>query len=112
MAFLTQSPRRVKARFAIPLVCLALIAYFGYHLVAGAHGLEARGRMEQRIRLLEGELAGLEAVRKRLERDVSLLKAEQLDPDMLDERARAVLNFAHPNDVVILRPSAITGTAR
>ena len=102
----------MKARFAIPLACLALITYFGYHLVVGAHGLEARGRMEQRIGLLEGELAGLEAVRKRLERDVSLLKAEQLDPDMLDERARAVLNFAHPNDVVILRPSGITGTAR
>jgi cell division protein FtsB len=32
---------------------------------------------------------------------VSLLKSESLDPDMLDERARAVLNYVHPKDVTV-----------
>ena len=102
----------MRARIAIPLICLGLISYFGYHLVVGGHGLKARVRMEQQIRVLEGELAGLETVRKRMERDVSLLRAEHLDPDMLDERARAVLNFAHPNDVVILRSGPAGGVQR
>ena len=47
----------------------------------------------------------------RLERDVALLRPESLDPDMLDERARASLNLAHPDDLVMLkrRPVAETG---
>lgn len=87
---------------AVPLLCLSLIGYFAYHLVEGGRGLGARARLDTRIATLRGELTGLKAVRGKLERDVSLLRAEHLDPDMLDERARAILNFAHPDDLVII----------
>lgn len=97
----------MRFRIAILIVCIALIAYFSYHLVEGNRGLEARARLEARISALEGQLAGLELVRKRIERDVALMRAERLDPDMLDERARAILNLAHPNDLVILRPKTL-----
>jgi hypothetical protein len=33
---------------------------------------------------------------------VSLLSADKLDPDLLDERARAMLNYAHPRDLVLI----------
>jgi len=92
---------------AIPLVCLGLVGYFAYHLVEGNRGIEARDRLEGRIEALEGQLDGLRAVRKRIERDVALMRAERLDPDMLDERARAILNLAHPNDIVIPRPKTL-----
>ncbi len=46
---------------------------------------------------------GLKEVRERLERDVSLLRPESLDPDMLDERARAILNLANKDDLVMLK---------
>ena len=88
----------------IPLVCFSLIGYFAYHLFVGDHGLGARARLELRISTLEGELKGLQAVRAKLDRDVALLRAERLDPDMLDERARAILNFAHPHDIIIVEP--------
>lgn len=100
-------------RFSIVfLVCFAVAAYFIYHLIVGDHGIRARARMEHQIAASQGELAGLTVVRKRLERDVSLLRAEALDPDMLDERARAILNFAHPNDLVIVSPKTATGSLR
>jgi cell division protein FtsB len=89
---------------AVPLACLGLIAYFAYNLYVGERGLDARGHLESRIATLQGELDGLKAVREQLERNVSLLRAEHLDPDMLDERARGILNFAHPNDIVIVEP--------
>lgn len=93
----------MRLRKAIfPVACLALIGYFAYHLIVGERGLGARERIETRITMLQGELNGLKAVRAQLERDVALLRAEKLDPDMLDERARAILNFAHPNDLVIM----------
>jgi cell division protein FtsB len=86
-----------------PLLALGVGGYFVYHLQTGDHGLEARAALEKRKAVLAGELAGLQDVRKRLERDVALLRPESLDPDMLDERARAILNLAHPDDLVMLK---------
>ncbi len=86
----------------ITLTCFGFLGYFAYHLFVGNHGLEARARLESQVTVLNAELNGLEAVRGRLDRDVALMRADELDPDMLDERARAILNFSHPNDIVIM----------
>jgi cell division protein FtsB len=42
------------------------------------------------------------AERVELERKVSLLRPDNLDPDMLDERARAMLNYLHPRDLTLM----------
>ena len=86
-----------------PLVACGVGGYFAYSLQTGDHGLEASESLSKRKAVLAGELAGLKEVRQRLERDVSLLRPESLDPDMLDERARAILNLAHPDDLIILK---------
>ena len=92
--------------FIFPLLALGAGGYFGYHLQNGDHGLEALADLERRKNVLEGELAGLREVRLRIERDVALLEPESLDPDMLDERARAILNLAHKDDLVMMKRRA------
>ena len=57
----------------------------------------------RRILVLTAELGDAKAERERWELRVALLKSDKLDPDMLDERARALLGFADPHDVVMLR---------
>jgi cell division protein FtsB len=89
--------------FIFPVLALGAAGYFGYHLQIGDHGLQARADLERRKDVLAGELAGLTEVKQRLERDVSLLRPESLDPDMLDERARAILNLAHSDDLIMLK---------
>jgi cell division protein FtsB len=42
------------------------------------------------------------AERHRLENRVRLLHPASLDPDMLDERARLMLNFGHPDEIIII----------
>lgn len=98
----------VFRKACLPLACFALIGYFGYHLLVGDNGLESQARLQGQVNALKGELKGLQAVRQRLDRDVALMRADKLDPDMLDERARAILNFSHPNEIVIMdkRPPA------
>jgi cell division protein FtsB len=90
----------------MPLLCFALLGYFAYHLFVSEHGLDERARQQARVSALEGELRGLQAVRERLDRDVALMRADKLDPDMLDERARIILDFSHPNDIVIMNKSS------
>ncbi len=67
----------------ITLSCFGFLGYFAYHLFVGNHGLEAHTRLLNEAKLLDAELKSLEAVRGRLDRDVALMRADNLDPDML-----------------------------
>jgi cell division protein FtsB len=84
----------------VSLVCLCALAYFAHHAIKGKRGLEARSRLIERSRVLEPQIARLEAARTRLERDVRLLNAR--DPDIIEELAIEVLGFARPGDRIIV----------
>ena len=81
-----------------------LIGYFGVNAYTGNHGLRAQQDLDQQIAELSAEYSQLEGERLRWERRVALLKADSIDPDMLDERARALLNYVDPKDVTYLLP--------
>lgn len=85
------------------LTCLGLTAYFVHHAWSGRHGFEARAQLVERTSLIEFELRSLEAVRSRLQRDVALLGSEPPHPDLVEEIAREVLGFAHPDDHIIVQ---------
>ena len=78
-----------------------LIGYFGVNAYTGNHGLKARHGLDQQIAQLSVELATLKAERVTWERRISLLRSESLDPDMLDERARALLDYVDPRDLTL-----------
>ncbi len=97
--------RQVWARQAfVPLLCLALSAYFAAYAVNGRHGLAARSKLEDRAAALAFERETLEAARARLARDVALLGPGAPDPDLVEEIARDVLGFAYPEDRILLEP--------
>jgi cell division protein FtsB len=83
--------------------CAALfVGYFGVNAFTGAHGLRAQADLEQQLAAMEAQLAELRAERALWQKRVALLRASQLDPDMLDERARDLLALADPRDVILI----------
>jgi cell division protein FtsB len=86
---------------ALYTIAALVIGYFGFNAYSGNHGLRAKQDLDQQIAQLTGELATLKAERASWERRVSLLKPESIDPDMLDERARSLLNYADPRDLTL-----------
>ncbi len=84
------------------VVAAALIGYFGVHAFSGQRGLRAKHEIDQQMVELTAELGRLKAERNLWERKLALLRSDKIDPDMLDEQARLLLNFAHPNDVVMM----------
>ena len=80
-----------------------LIGYFGINAYTGAHGLKAKQDLALQMDELSKELARLRLERATWHQRVSLLRADGLDPDMLDERARTMLDYVHANDLVLMR---------
>ncbi len=99
---------RVRARKILPTVLAAsVVGYFGYHALHGERGFLAWRELKQDIAVARSVEAQIAEQRARLERRTALLRADNLDPDLLDERARAVLNFGLPNDRVFLIPDPV-----
>lgn len=97
--------RGLRLRDVIPpFLGLLALAYIGYHVINGKRGLLAWFERSDQVEQAEAELATLTAQREALEHRVSLLRPESLDLDLLDERARAVLNLVNPDDIVIVEP--------
>lgn len=93
--------RKVRA-VAAPAVFLSLVAYCGWNAVQGDHGLQAFARRQEQLKAMQAELVRVQAEQQVWERRVAGLRVQRLDPDMLDERARAMLNVADPGDLVML----------
>jgi len=95
--------RSALTAIGLYIAAALLIGYFGVNAYTGAHGLKAKQDLTQQIEELSKELAQLKLERASWQQRVSLLRADRLDPDMLDERARAMLDYVHPNDLVLMR---------
>lgn len=87
-------------------VAALLVSYFGMNAYTGKYGLNARQELDQEITALTSELVQLKKERAKAEHRVALLRSNSLDPDMLDERVRWQLDYAHSRDVVrVLKPN-------
>jgi cell division protein FtsB len=86
---------------ALYAVAALVIGYFGVNAYTGNHGLRAKQDLDQQITQLSVELSGLKAERAVWDRRIALLKSDSIDPDMLDERARALLDYVDPRDLVL-----------
>jgi cell division protein FtsB len=85
------------------VVAAAMIGYFGINAYKGDHGLRAREQMDKQIAGLTRDLAQATAERDMLQRRIRLLRSNGVDPDMLDERARELLDFADPHDLILMQ---------
>jgi cell division protein FtsB len=85
-----------------PVLGLCAAGYFAYHVMHGERGLIAWIELQRKVEAVEASLARVAAERRTLENRVQLLHPQSLDPDMLEERARVMLNYGHPDDIVIL----------
>ena len=97
--------RNALRAIAAPTLFLALVGYFGWNATQGNRGLQAYAMRQAQLSSVQTELRRVETERDVLERRVAGLRTQRLDPDTLDERARAMLNVADPNDFVAMYPT-------
>jgi len=95
-----------------PALFLSLVAYFLWNATQGERGLQAYALRQEQLKQVQAELDRTLTEQKGWDRRVTALRPQRLDPDMLDERARAMLNVADPADIVVPLKSANSAAAR
>ena len=102
----TRHKRRSPLTFLLTVaLLLALSGYFAWQSTRGVFGGEARAELRQKRAEKQAELERLSERRARWEARTDRLSTGAMDADILDERARAKLNMAHPNELVIIHDS-------
>ena len=96
--------RTVLTTLGLYVGAALLIGYFGVNAFTGNHGIRARQGLDVQLARLASERDDLRQERQRWERRVALLKPQSIDPDMLDERARALLDYVDVREITLMLP--------
>ena len=94
--------RKILIPLALYSVSGLVVGYFVHHANTGARGLEAKRQLKIQAHQIEGDLEAVKAERAEWERRIALLRSDQIDRDLLEERARTLLGRVHRNDLVII----------
>ncbi len=61
-------------------------------------------RLQNEVNMAKASLERLQQEHKELDHRVQLMRPGSMDPDLLDEKSREMLNMSKPNEIVILTP--------
>ncbi|MFN7663055.1 MAG: FtsB family cell division protein [Alphaproteobacteria bacterium] len=89
-------------KFFLPGFSLILFIYFFVHILSGAHGWFSWRSLERELEESRKVLEVLEDEEQRLQNKVKRMRPESLDQDLLDEKAREMLNVADEKDMVVV----------
>src|SRR5271170_3890833 len=93
--------RSILTALGLYVVAALLIGYFWVNAYNGNHGLRAKQDIDQQIAALTAELDSLQIERGVWQRRIELLKPPAIDRDMLDQRARELLGYAAPDELIL-----------
>ena len=97
----------IRRRLRAVLIPLALYAvsgsaasYFVWHAYNGSNGLKAKEEYRQKMEGLSARLNILKEEREGWERRVSMMAADTIDRDLLEEQARVTLGRVQKDELV------------
>lgn len=85
-----------------PAIGVFAVFYFIYHVLHGERGFLVWWDLRHRLQRAQSLADSTQLNKHILETRVRLLEPRSLDPDMLEERARVMLDYAYQDDLVIL----------
>ena len=87
---------------ALAVTLLAFQGYLGYSAINGNFGIESRDEILDDIQVLKDRSAALQGEIDSFSHRNSLLNPRHLDPDIVTERARGLLNMANAGDILVM----------
>jgi len=87
---------------ALALGLVAFQGYLGYSVVTGQFGIESQDVLEAEIDELGAKSGALQAEIDSFRHRIDLFQTTRMDPDLVSERARALLSMAQADDIVVM----------
>ena len=101
MDFEIDVSRKIKRNW-IYILSGFIVFYFGFHTFCGDRNIYRYFSLKKEIAQEQMRAKYFKHQKDELQRKVNLLTDNSIDPDMLDERARVVLNMVSSDEYVIL----------
>ncbi len=100
-------PTRLKRKafwrpLGLTLVLLGFQGYLAYSALTGQFGIESREQILLDVDQLKARSSALQAEIDDYRHRATLMDTRRLDPDIVTERARAMLNMANVGDILIM----------
>ena len=100
----------------VTALLLAFQGYLGFNVIGGQFGITSQKQMRADIETLKAQSATLQAEMDSYKHKASLFDPASRDPVILTEKARALLQMAKPNDLIVMTDPKtglpISGSAR
>lgn len=87
---------------ALTVALLGFQGYLGFSAIGGQFGIENRAQILLDIDQLKAKSAALQAEIDAYRHRATLMDTSRLDPDIITERARALLNMANADDIIVM----------
>lgn len=87
---------------AVALGLVAFQGYLGYSVVTGQFGIESQDVLEVEINELAAKSGALQAEIDSFRHRIDLFQTTRMDPDLVSERARALLSMSQPDEIVVM----------
>ncbi len=94
--------QNILRKYWLPLLCGFIIVYFVFNIFCGNRNIYRLFALRYEISQAQSQAATYRQKKNRLQRLVNHLSDKSLDIDLLEERARIVLNVAADDDFIIL----------
>src|SRR5690606_14205579 len=86
----------------LTVALLGIQGYLGYSAISGQFGIENRTQIMLDIDPRKARSSALQAEINAYRHRATLMDSRRLDPDIVTERARALLNMAHADDIIVM----------
>jgi cell division protein FtsB len=112
MSFEGFSGLRLRTPVILPVVAALLVSYFAFYTFFGERSLLRLMQLEKQTHAAADQLAAIKAEQDALAAKVNHLRPSSIDPDLLDQQARHVLNYTAPGEIVIMNKSGSVTAAQ
>ena len=86
----------------LPLLLVFFLAYISYHTFIGDSGLSKNAILKSELVVLNNDLNQVKEQKLLLEKHITL-QEKNIDVDMLQEKAKKILYYAHPDEIIIIK---------
>ena len=87
---------------ALTVALLGFQGYLGFSAIGGQFGIDNRTEILIDIDQLKAKSAALQAEIDDYRHRATLMDPRRLDPDLVSERARSLLNMANGDDIIVM----------